>query len=105
MSAINSETFGQICEGVWQNRKSILAGRGNCSDEVALLRAVYWRLCKVGGESGQVSDNCDADHLLAAYRQLIGHTLAGHASPRFDGAPFLDELLRRYREEVEAAKR
>lgn len=104
MSAINSETFGQICEGVWRSRATILAGRGNCSGEVALLRAVYWRLCKVGGESGQVSDDCDAEHMQLAYRSLIGRTLAGHASPRFDGAPFLDELLRRYREETEAAK-
>lgn len=104
MSAINSETFGQICEGVWQNRASILAGRGNCSGEVALLRAVYWRLCKVGGESGQVSDEYDTDHMLLAYQRLIGHTLAEHASPRFDGAPFLDELLQRYRAD-EAAKK
>jgi hypothetical protein len=105
MSAINSETFGQICEGVWKSRTSIFAGRGNCSGEVALLRAVYWRLCKVGGESGQVGDDCDAEHMLPAYQQLISRTIARHASPRFDAAPFLEELLRRYREEVEAAKK
>jgi hypothetical protein len=104
MSAINSDMFGNICDGVWQSRATILAGRGNCSGEVALLRAVYWRLCKAGGESGQIANDCDADHLLLAYQRLISRTLAQHASPRFDGAPFLDELLRRYRE-AEAAKR
>jgi hypothetical protein len=103
MSAINSEMFSHICDGVWQSRATILAGRGNCSGEVALLRAVYWRLCKAGGESGQVADDCDADHMLLAYQRLINRTLSQHASPRFDGAPFLDELLRRYRED-EAAK-
>jgi hypothetical protein len=104
MSAINSEMFNEICEGVWKNRASILAGRGNCSGEVALLRAVYWRLCKVGGESGQVGDDCDAAHMLPAYQKLIARTISGHASPRFDGAPLLDKLLQRYRED-EAAKR
>jgi hypothetical protein len=104
MSAIHSEMFAQICEGVWRDRATILSGRGNCSGEVALLRAVYWRLCKVGGESGQVADDCDADHLLLAYQRLIGRTLAGHASPRFDGAPFLDELLRRYRADEGATR-
>jgi hypothetical protein len=103
MSAINSEMFSEICDGVWRDRAGILSGRGNCSGEVALLRAVYWRLCKVGGESGQVADDCDAEHMILAYQRLIGRTLAQHASPRFDGAPFLDELLRRYRE-GEAAK-
>ncbi len=107
MSAINSETFEQICDGVWRDRATVLQGHGkgsgDQSGEVALLRAVYWRLCKAGSESGQSINDYDADNLLLAYRRLVGSTLAQFASPPFDGTPFLEELLRRYRNE--AAKR
>jgi hypothetical protein len=103
MSGINSETFEHICDGVWRDRATILQGRGNLSGEVALLRAVYWRLCKAGSESGQSIDDYDTDHMVIAYQRLVGSTLAQYASPPFDGSPFLEELLRRYRDE--AAKR
>jgi len=104
MSAINSETFEQICDGVWRDRATILKGHddGN-GGEVALLRAVYWRLCKAGSESGQSINDYDTDNLLLAYQRLVGSTLAQFAAPPFDGSPFLEELLRRYRDE--AAKR
>lgn len=104
MSAINSAAFEQICDGVWRDRATILKGRGSLSGEVALLRAVYWRLCKAGSESGQSINDYDADHLLRAYQQMIGSTLAQFATPPFDGTPFLEEILRRYRED-EAAKK
>ena len=100
MSAINSETFEQICEGVWRDRATILQGRGRLSGEVALLRAVYWRLCKAGGESGQSIDDYDTDHLLEAYQGLVGRALSQFAAPGFDGASFIEELLRRYRDEA-----
>ena len=105
MSAINSETFEQICDGVWRDRETVLQGHGegNGGGEVALLRAVYWRLCKAGSESGQSINDYDADNLLLAYQRLVGSTLAQYAAPPFDGSPFLEELLRRYRDE--AAKR
>ncbi len=104
MSAINSETFEQICDGVWRDRATILQGHGDGSGgEVALLRAVYWRLCKAGSESGQSINDYDADNLLLAYQRLVGRTLAQFAAPPFDGSPFLEQLLRRYRDE--AAKR
>lgn len=60
MSTINAEEFGQICDGVWRDRAAILSGRGGLSDEAALVRAVYWRLCKAGGDPGQNID----DHTL-----------------------------------------
>jgi hypothetical protein len=104
MNAINSETFEQICDGVWRDRATVLQGHGegsgDQSGEVALLRAVYWRLCKAGGESGQSINDYDADNLLLAYQRLVTNTLAQFASPPFDGTPYLEELLSRYREEV-----
>ena len=73
MSRINAEQFEQICDGVWRDRASILSGRGALSDEAALVRAVYWRLCKSGGDP---DENLD------------------------DHAPFLQKLVRRCRDEA-----
>ena len=105
MIALNTETFEQICDGVWRDRASILQGRGSLDGEVALLRAVYWRLCKAGGESGQSINDYHAENLVRAYRQMIGATIAQHAARPFDGAHFLEELLRRYRESGDETKR
>lgn len=68
-----AERFRHICDGVWRDRADILNGHGMLSCEAALVRAAYWRLCKVGGKPGQSSD---------------------------DYAPFLDELVRQYRDEA-----
>ena len=46
----NAEQCRQICDGVWRDRAGILFWRGILSGEDALLRAVYWRLCKAGAE-------------------------------------------------------
>jgi hypothetical protein len=50
MSAVKAETLRQICDGVWRDRAGILFWRGLLSGEDALMRAVYWRLCKTGAE-------------------------------------------------------
>lgn len=73
MSTINAEQFGQICDGVWRDRAAILSGRGSLNDEAALVRAVYWRLCKAGGDPGQTID---------------------------DYAPLLDKLVRQCKDEI-----
>lgn len=66
------ERFRLICDGVWRDRADILTDCGVLSGEATLVRAAYWRLCKVGGTPGQGSDY----------------------------APFLDELVRQYRLEA-----
>ena len=53
MGKIDAERFGQICNDVWRDRVAILSRRGVLSDEAALRRAVYWRICKAGGEPDQ----------------------------------------------------
>lgn len=53
MNTISAEKFGQICDDVWRDRDAILSRRGLLSDEEALARAVYWRICKAGGDLGR----------------------------------------------------
>jgi len=50
MSTLSAEKFGQLCDDVWRDRAGILSRRGVLSDEDALVRAVYWRIRKAGGE-------------------------------------------------------
>ena len=57
MSTINAKQFGQICDGVWRDRAAILSGRGSLNDEAALVRAVYWRLRKVGADPDRNIDD------------------------------------------------
>ncbi len=73
MSTMSAEKFGRICEDVWRDRAAILSRRGILSGEDALVRAVYWRIRKAGGEPG---------------RQLGAHS------------PLLDRLVRRCRDEA-----
>lgn len=95
MSTINSEKFERICDGVWRDRATILSGRGSLSDEAAMLRAVYWRLCKAGVAQGQSMVDCDEDQMLPVYQRLVGSMLTRYAHPPFDGAPHLKELVGR----------
>lgn len=95
MSTINSEQFGRICDGVWRDRAAILSGRGILSDEAALLRAVYWRLCKAGVAEGQSLKDCEEEQILPVYRRLVGSMLMQNAHPPFDSAPHLKELVGR----------
>ena len=93
---MNSEKFEQICDGVWRDRADILAGRDKLRGEAALVRAVYWRLCKAGGAPGKGVDLCEPDHMLLIYQRLVGSVLTGYANPQFDSAPFLKKLVRQY---------
>ena len=70
---ITSEKIEQVCEGVWRDRAAILGARGATSGEEALVGAAYWRLCKAGRSPGQSLADC---------------------------APYLRELMRRYRAEA-----
>jgi hypothetical protein len=72
MSQAESETLRRVCDDVWRDRANILSDCGGLNGETALLRAVYWRLCKVGGEPDQ----------------------------RINDAPLLKELVRQYRDET-----
>ncbi|MGH9942640.1 MAG: hypothetical protein ACRD9R_09840 [Pyrinomonadaceae bacterium] len=100
MAAMDSDKFRQICDGVWCDRVSILTGRGAMSGEVALLRAVYWRLCKAGGEPGMGMEGSDTGDGLFTYRRLVSSALTRHARPHFDGAPFIEDLLWRCRDDA-----
>ena len=70
---ITPEKIRQVCDGVWRDRVAILETKGDTSGEEALVGAAYWRLCKAG--------------------QVPGRSIAGCA-------PFLRELMRRYRAEA-----
>ncbi|MDT4955099.1 MAG: hypothetical protein QOH63_3134 [Acidobacteriota bacterium] len=100
MGAMNSEKFEKICDGVWRDRAAILTGCDNLRGEAALMRAVYWRLCNAGGTPGKDIVDSDPEHMLLIYQRLVGGTLTQCSRPRFDSAPFLKELVRRYMLEV-----
>ena len=69
MKATNSEKCKQVCLEVWRDRANILTGRGDLSGEAALVRAVYWRLCKTGDEPEQsFADTPLLQELVQQYR-------------------------------------
>lgn len=69
MSATNSEKCRQICREVWQDRANILVDCSGLSGEAALVRAVYWRLCKTGDEPEQsLADTPLLKELVQQYR-------------------------------------
>jgi hypothetical protein len=71
--AASSENCRQVCAEVWRDRASIIEGRGDLSAEGALLRAVYWRLCKIGAEPGQgLSETPLLKDLIGQYREEVG---------------------------------
>lgn len=98
--AMNVEKFERICDDVWRDRADIMMGRGNLRGEAALVRAVYWRLCKTGGTPGKEIEACDPGHMLLIYKRLVSGTLTEYPHPYFDSPPFLKELVRRYMYEV-----
>jgi hypothetical protein len=97
MTTINSERFAAICSKVWLDRSAVLAGRGLLSGEVALVRAVYWRLRNTTALPANSIENDGSPLTVSAYQLGVGRLLLeinGH--PDFDSAPYLEELLRRY---------
>jgi hypothetical protein len=101
MTTINSDQFRNICAGVWRDRAAVLAGRGFLSGEAALMRAVYWRLCKGGVKMNASPENYGSSQTFLTYQTIVGCVLELNASPHFDGSPFLQDLLQRYQSEVE----
>jgi hypothetical protein len=100
MSTVNSEQFEGICESVWKDRADVLTARGFLSGEAALVRAVYWRLCKAGVEPPSGIEQHSNEQTIATYQTIVECLLELNARPRFDGGPFLNELVARYRLEI-----
>ena len=103
MASINLEQFQELCAGVWRDRADVLAGRGFLTGDAALVRAVYWRLCKAGVVKKNASDNYSLPQSTLTYETVVGCVLELNAKPPFNGVPFLKELCGRYQSEVLAA--
>jgi hypothetical protein len=99
MTTITSQHFSEICNGVWRDRTSVVRGRGFLTAEAALVRAVYWRLCKAGVKPTPRGEN-DSVETIASYQSVVKSVLELSANPPFDGVPFLSELVERYRNET-----
>ena len=99
MTTITSDQFQDICSGVWNDRAAVLAGRGFLTGEAALIRAVYWRLCKGGVFKKSAVDNYASAQSVLTYEVVVGCVLEMNAKPFFDGAPYLEELRNRYQME------
>ena len=98
---INSKQFGEICDGVWSDRAAVLRGRGLLSGETALLRAVFWRLCKAGVKTSGGADSYGSQPTILAYQSVMGRMVEVNARPPFDGAPILKDLVERYLNEAD----
>ena len=99
MSTISSEQFGELCDGVWRDRASILRGQGILSGEATLVRAVFWRLCKAGIKTKGCADSDGSKIPLVAYQLVVGRMLALSGRPAFDSAPIMTDLVTRYQNE------
>ena len=63
------EKCRQICREVWHDRANILNGHSDVNGETALVRAVYWRLCKTGDQPDQnMGDTPLLRELVQQYR-------------------------------------
>ncbi len=99
MATINADQFRDICSGVWNDRKTILAGRGFLTGEAALVRAVYWRLCKCGLFNTNAPQDFASAQSVHGYETVVGYVLEMNARPHFNGAPYLEDLRNRYQGE------
>ena len=100
MTTINSEQFGEICNGVWRERAAILRGSGSLSGEATLVRAVFWRLCKAGIKTKGCAENDGSKPAILAYQIVVARMLQANGRPAFDAAAILKELVERYTDEV-----
>lgn len=100
MSTLTARQFGDICAGVWRDRATVLSGRGFLSEEDALMRAVYWRLCKGGAVKSKPPEDYSSFETMLTYETVIRRVLELNADPSFDGGPFLHELRKRYQTEL-----
>jgi hypothetical protein len=97
---INSEQFQEICSGVWRDRDKVLRGRGFLSGEAALMRAVYWRLAKVGIMDILAAENYGSPRTASSYELGVTCLLEVHAHPQFNGAEVLQYLMQLYKNEL-----
>jgi hypothetical protein len=100
MHDMNSEQFGELCNRVWSDRAAVLRGRGVLSGEAALVRAVFWRLCKAGVKSSGCVATDGSQPAILAYQTVVGRMLERNARPAFDSTAILKELIERYQNEV-----
>jgi hypothetical protein len=100
MSTINSGQFGEICDKVWCERASVLRGRGHLTGEAALVRAVFWRLCKAGVRTTGCAESYGTEPTTLAYQLVVGRMLELSGRPAFDGGPMMSDLVTRYQNEV-----
>jgi hypothetical protein len=70
------------------------------SGEVALVRAVFWRLCKAGVKTTGCAEGYGSEATILAYQSVVGRMLELSARPPFDGVPILKDLVDRYQTEV-----
>jgi hypothetical protein len=104
MATISVDQFRDICSGVWKDRKSIIEGRGFLSGDAALIRAVYWRLCKGGLFNTKTPENFASAQSVGTYELVVECVLEMNARPPFNGAPYLQDLRNRYQEEFDSAR-
>jgi hypothetical protein len=100
MGTINSNQFKELCNKVWNERAVVLRGRGHVSGETALMRAVFWRLCKAGVGTTGCAESYGSEPTIFAYQSVVGLMLKRSARPTFDGAPILKDLVDRYQNET-----
>jgi hypothetical protein len=100
MRTINAEQFGEICTRVWDDRASVLTGRGHLNGDAALVRAVYWRLFRVGVKPPEGIGNQSSLQTVSAYQASICSLVQVSAWPGFDAAPILKRLVERYENEI-----
>ena len=98
--SINSEQFQVICKGVWQDRALVIEGRGFLSGEAALMRAVYWRLAKVGIRPSLSAENNRSLRTAASYELGVSCLLEVHGRPRFDATRILNDLVKHSTDEL-----
>ena len=101
MTTIDSERFAEICSKVWLDRSAVLLGRGLLSGEVALVRAVYWRLRNSTALPASSIENYGSPQTVSAYQLGVGRLLEIDGNPNFNCSQFIEELLHRYEYESE----
>ena len=77
----------------------MLNGRGSLSGEVALVRAVYWRLRNLAALPANTIENYGSPQTVSAYQKGMDRLLEINGHPNFDCSQFIDELLHRYEHE------
>ncbi len=88
-----------MCDGVWGDRAAILRDRGVLSGDAALVRAVFWRLCKAGVKPDIAAEEYETKPTILTYQLVVCRMLEVNSQQAFDGAQILRELVERYQSE------